>query len=52
MFTVQLDDGHKVLGHIPGGMRTRFIRVVPGDRVTVELSSYDLNRGRIVYRRR
>jgi translation initiation factor IF-1 len=50
MFTVQLDTGDKVLGHISGRMRTRFIRVLPGDRVTIELSSYDLTRGRITFR--
>lgn len=50
MFTVALDTGHKVLGHISGKMRTRFIRVLPGDRVTIELSSYDLTRGRITFR--
>jgi len=50
MFTVQLDNGHKVLAHISGKMRMHFIRILPGDRVTVELSPYDLNRGRIVYR--
>lgn len=52
MFTVELVNGHKVLGHISGKMRTRYIRLVPGDRVTVELSPYDLSRGRITYRHR
>lgn len=52
MFTVELDGGHKVLGHISGKMRTRFIRVLPGDRVTIELSPYDLTRGRITFRHR
>lgn len=50
MFTVELDNGHKVLAHISGKMRMNFIRILPGDRVMVELSPYDLNRGRITYR--
>lgn len=50
MFRVELDNGHKVLCHVSGKIRTNFIRVLPGDRVTVELSPYDLSRGRIVYR--
>lgn len=50
MFRVELDNGHKVLAHISGKMRMHFIRILPGDRVTVELSPYDLSRGRIVYR--
>jgi translation initiation factor IF-1 len=50
MFRVRLDNGHKVLAHISGRMRKFFIRILPGDRVTVELSPYDLTRGRIVYR--
>jgi translation initiation factor IF-1 len=50
MFKVELENGHKVLAHISGKMRMNFIRILPGDRVTVELSPYDLNRGRIVYR--
>lgn len=50
MFTVQLDNGHEVLGHISGKMRKHYIRISPGDRVTVELSPYDLNRGRITFR--
>lgn len=50
MFRVQLDNGHKVLAHISGKMRMHFIRILPGDRVTVELSPYDLTRGRITYR--
>ena len=50
MFRVQLENGHKVLAHISGKMRMHFIRILPGDKVTVELSPYDLNRGRIVYR--
>ena len=50
MFTVEMDNGHKVLAHISGKMRKHFIRILPGDRVKVELSPYDLTRGRIVYR--
>jgi len=50
MFKVELENGHKVLAHISGKMRMNFIRILPGDRVTVELSPYDLTRGRIVYR--
>ena len=50
MFYVELANGHKVLAHISGKMRTRYIRVLPGDRVLVELSPYDLSRGRITYR--
>ncbi len=50
MFRVELDNGHKVLAHISGRMRMNFIRILPGDRVMVELSPYDLNRGRIIYR--
>ena len=50
MFRVQLDNGHLVLGHISGKMRRYYIRILPGDRVKVELSPYDLNRGRITYR--
>src|SRR6185295_2939857 len=50
MFRVQLENGHKVLAHISGKMRMHFIRILPGDKVTVELSPYDLTRGRIVYR--
>ena len=50
MFRVQLDSGHKVLAHISGKMRKYFIRILPGDTVTVELSPYDLSRGRITYR--
>ena len=50
MFRVQLDNGHDVLGHISGKMRKHYIRILPGDRVTVELSPYDLTRGRITYR--
>lgn len=50
MFQVALDNGHAVLGHISGKMRKNFIRILPGDRVVVELSPYDLTRGRITYR--
>ncbi|MEW5807240.1 MAG: translation initiation factor IF-1 [Acidobacteriota bacterium] len=50
MFRVELDNKHQVLAHISGKMRKNFIRILPGDRVLVELSPYDLNRGRIVYR--
>lgn len=52
MFRVDLDNGLKVLAHISGKMRMHFIRILPGDRVKVELSPYDLTRGRIVYRSR
>lgn len=50
MFRVKLDNGHLVLAHISGKMRKYYIRILPGDRVTVELSPYDLTRGRITYR--
>lgn len=50
MFRVELDNGHVVLAHISGKMRKYYIRILPGDRVTVELSPYDLTRGRITYR--
>ena len=50
MFRLELDNGHKVLAHISGKMRMHFIRILPGDRVTVEVSRYDPTRGRIVYR--
>ncbi|MBO2520884.1 MAG: translation initiation factor IF-1 [Firmicutes bacterium] len=52
MFRVELDNGHKVLAHISGKMRMHFIRILPGDKVTVELSPYDLSRGRITYRKK
>ena len=52
MFRVELENGHKVLTHISGKMRMHYIRILPGDRVLVELSPYDLTRGRIVYRYR
>ncbi len=50
MFRVELDNGLSVLAHVSGKMRMHFIRILPGDRVTVELTPYDLTRGRIVYR--
>jgi translation initiation factor IF-1 len=50
MFKVKLENNHEVLAHVSGRMRKNFIRILPGDRVAVELSPYDLNRGRIVYR--
>ncbi|MGD2269627.1 MAG: translation initiation factor IF-1 [Desulfobacterales bacterium] len=50
MFKVELDNKHQVLAHISGKMRMHFIKILPGDRVTVELSPYDLSRGRITYR--
>ena len=50
MFRVQLDNGHKILAHISGKMRMHFIRILRGDKVTVEMSPYDLTRGRITYR--
>lgn len=52
MFRVELENGHQVLGHISGKMRKMYIRIMPGDRVKVELSPYDLSRGRIVWRYR
>ena len=50
MFQVELENGHKVLAHVSGKIRMNFIKILPGDRVTVELSPYDLTRGRITYR--
>jgi len=50
MFRVELENGHKVLAHISGKMRMHFIKILPGDKVTVELSPYDLSRGRITFR--
>jgi len=50
MFKVELENGHKVLAHISGKMRMHYIRILPGDKVTVEVSPYDLTRGRITYR--
>jgi translation initiation factor IF-1 len=52
MFRVRLDNGHEVLGYVAGKVRRYRIRILPGDRVRVEVSPYDLNRGRIVYRQR
>ena len=52
MFRVELDNGHVVLAHVSGRMRRNFIRLVPGDRVILELSIYDLTRGRIIYRKK
>lgn len=50
VFQVQLENGHKILAHISGKLRMNFIRILPGDRVTIELSPYDLTRGRITWR--
>ncbi len=50
MFRVILEDGHEVLAHVSGKMRMHFIRILPGDKVTLEISPYDLDKGRIVYR--
>jgi translation initiation factor IF-1 len=50
MFVVELENGHQILAHISGKMRMHWIRILPGDRVTVEMSPYDLTKGRIVYR--
>ena len=50
-FKVELDNGHQVLAHASGKMRVHFIRILPGDRVVVELSPYDLTRGRIIFRK-
>ncbi len=50
MFRVTLENGHKIIGHISGKMRKHYIKILPGDKVTVELSPYDLTRGRITYR--
>lgn len=51
-FRVELENGHEVLAHVAGKMRKHFIRIVPGDRVLVEISPYDLKRGRIIFRER
>lgn len=51
-FRVQLDNGHEVIAHVAGKMRKNFIRIIPGDRVTVEISPYDMGKGRIVFRNR
>jgi translation initiation factor IF-1 len=50
MFRIELENGHRVLGHVSGKMRMHFIRILPGDKVLVQISPYDLTRGRIVYR--
>ncbi len=50
MFKVELPNGHKILAHISGKMRMHYIKILPGDKVTVEMSPYDLTRGRITYR--
>ena len=49
-FRVELENGHKILAHISGKMRMHFIRILPGDKVTLEMSPYDLSKGRIIYR--
>lgn len=49
-FKVELENGHKILAHISGKMRMNFIRILPGDKVTIEMSPYDLTKGRIIYR--
>jgi translation initiation factor IF-1 len=51
-FKVQVAEGHQILAHLSGKMRKNFIKVLPGDKVTIELSPYDLNKGRITYRHR
>ena len=50
MFQVELENGHKILAHISGKLRINFIRILPGDKVTIELSPYDLDKGRIIWR--
>ena len=50
MFRVELDNGHQVLAHLSGKLRTNFIKILPGDKVTLELSPYDLSKGRIIWR--
>ena len=50
LFKVELEGGHRILAHISGKMRMHYIKILPGDKVSVELSAYDLNRGRILYR--
>lgn len=52
MFRVELESGHTILAHISGKMRLHFIRILPGDKVTIEMSPYDLTKGRIVYRKK
>ncbi|MBI3469024.1 MAG: translation initiation factor IF-1 [Planctomycetes bacterium] len=51
-FQIELDNGHKLVAHVAGRMRKNFIRIIPGDKVTVEISPYDLSKGRIIYRER
>jgi len=50
MFKVELENGHEILAHVSGKMRMHFIRILPGDKVTIEMSPYDLSKGRIIYR--
>jgi len=50
VFRVELEGGHRVLAHVSGKMRMNFVRILPGDKVTVEISPYDLTKGRIIYR--
>jgi translation initiation factor IF-1 len=50
MFRVRLENGHEIIGHISGKMRMNYIKILPGDKVSVEMSPYDLNKGRITYR--
>ncbi|WP_319371400.1 translation initiation factor IF-1 [uncultured Ilyobacter sp.] len=52
MFKIELENGHVILGHISGKMRMHYIKILPGDKVTVQISPYDLSRGRIVYRKK
>jgi translation initiation factor IF-1 len=52
MFRVELDNGHRVLAHISGKMRMHYIKILPGDKVKVEISPYDLSRGRITFRKK
>ena len=52
MFRVELDNGHRVLAHISGKMRMHYIKILPGDKVRVEISPYDLSRGRIIFRKK
>jgi translation initiation factor IF-1 len=52
MFNIELENGHVILGHISGKMRMHYIKILPGDKVTVQISPYDLSRGRIVYRKK
>ncbi len=50
MFRVELENGHEILAHVSGKMRMHYIRILPGDKVTIEMSPYDLSKGRIIYR--